>query len=98
MSAAKIDKFSAGDVLLALPASPEFSPFSMYEREEARQQLADAVESLPEKERLVISLYYVDELTMKEIGSVLGVNESRVSQIHSKAVGRLRGSMLDRAA
>ena len=47
----------------------------------------------PEKERLVISLYYVDELTMKEIGSILGVNESRVSQIHSKAVGRLRTSL-----
>ncbi|MCC6742550.1 MAG: FliA/WhiG family RNA polymerase sigma factor [Acidobacteria bacterium] len=86
------------DPIQSLPASPEFNPFTTYEREEARQQLADAVEALPEKERLVISLYYVDELTMKEIGSVLGVNESRVSQIHTKAVARLRGCMLDRAA
>ncbi len=92
------DGASAADPIQSLPASQEYSPFTMYEREEARQQLAEAVESLPEKERLVISLYYVDELTMKEIGSVLGVNESRVSQIHSKAVARLRNAMLDRAA
>ncbi len=92
------DGSSVNDPIQALPASPEYSPFAVYEREEARQQLAAAVESLPEKERLVVSLYYVDELTMKEIGSVLGVNESRVSQIHSKAVARLRNAMLDRAA
>jgi RNA polymerase sigma factor for flagellar operon FliA len=55
--------------------------------------LTGAIERLPEKERLVISLYYVEELTMKEIGSVLGVNESRVSQLHSKAISRLRGSL-----
>lgn len=52
--------------------------------------LAEAIELLPERERLVVTLYYHEELTMKEVGQVLGVNESRVSQIHSKAVTTLR--------
>jgi RNA polymerase sigma factor FliA len=84
----------AGDRLQALPDSPDESPFAVYERRELRQRLAAAVDELPEKERLVVSLYYVEELTMKEIGSVIGVNESRVSQIHSKAVSRLRASLV----
>jgi RNA polymerase sigma factor for flagellar operon FliA len=88
----------AGDRLQSLPDSPDESPFAVYERHELRQRLAAAVELLPEKERLVISLYYVEELTMKEIGSIIGVNESRVSQIHSKAVGRLRNSLVSLAA
>ena len=50
-------------------------------------------EQLPEKERLVISLYYLDELTMKETGKVLNVTESRVSQIHSQAIMRLRAKL-----
>jgi len=52
--------------------------------------LGDAIDSLPERERLVMSLYYYEEFTMKEIGTLLGVNESRVSQIHTKATLRLR--------
>ena len=88
----------AGDRLQSLPDSPEESPFAIYERRELRERLASAIDQLPEKERLVISLYYVEELTMKEIGSILGVNESRVSQIHSKAVGRLRASLVHLAA
>ncbi|HQR39503.1 MAG TPA: FliA/WhiG family RNA polymerase sigma factor [Blastocatellia bacterium] len=81
------------DPIQSLPDSPELSPFAQYAREETRAQLAAAIDSLPEKERLVVSLYYVEELTMKEIGTVIGVNESRVSQIHSKAVSRLRSTM-----
>ncbi|PIQ97349.1 MAG: FliA/WhiG family RNA polymerase sigma factor [Nitrospinae bacterium CG11_big_fil_rev_8_21_14_0_20_56_8] len=57
---------------------------------ELKEIIARAIDSLPEKERLMISLYYYEELTMKEIGEVLGITESRVSQIHSKAVFRLR--------
>jgi len=57
------------------------------------QRLADAIEDLPEKERMVLTLYYYEELTMKEIGLALGVVESRVSQIHSSAVLRLRSAM-----
>jgi RNA polymerase sigma factor for flagellar operon FliA len=52
--------------------------------------IASAIDTLPEKERLMVSLYYYEELTMKEIGEVLGITESRISQIHSKAVYRLR--------
>ena len=81
-----------------IPDSPDLSPFAVCARRELRQRLASAVDQLPEKERLVISLYYVDEFTMKEIGTVLGVNESRVSQIHSKAVSRLRTTLVYLAA
>ena len=57
---------------------------------ERRQMLADAIAELPLRERQVLSLYYNEELTMKEVGAVLGVGESRVSRIHSAAVARLR--------
>lgn len=60
-----------------------------------RQALADAIGRLPERERLVLSLYYDEELNLKEIGQVLGVSESRVSQIHSQAALRLRGRLKD---
>jgi RNA polymerase sigma factor for flagellar operon FliA len=60
---------------------------------EIREMVAKAIQSLPEKERMVISLYYYDELTMKEIGHVLKFTESRVSQIHTKSVLRLRSKM-----
>ena len=57
---------------------------------ELKDRLADAIESLPERERLVIALYYYENLTLREIGEVLDVTESRVSQLHTKAVIGLR--------
>ena len=60
---------------------------------ELKDRLADAIESLPERERLVIALYYYENLTLREIGEVLGVTESRVSQLHTKAVLRLRSRL-----
>jgi RNA polymerase sigma factor for flagellar operon FliA len=60
---------------------------------ELREMVAKVIMALPEKERMVISLYYYDELTMKEIGHVLKFTESRVSQIHTKAILRLRSKM-----
>jgi RNA polymerase sigma factor for flagellar operon FliA len=57
---------------------------------ELKDRLADAIESLPERERLVIALYYYENLTLREIGEILGVTESRVSQLHTKAVLSLR--------
>jgi RNA polymerase sigma factor for flagellar operon FliA len=60
---------------------------------ELKDRLADAIESLPDRERLVIALYYYENLTLREIGEVLGVTESRVSQLHTKAVLGLRGTM-----
>ena len=60
---------------------------------EVQRVIAEAIEKLPEKEKLVIALYYQDELTMKEAGRVLNITESRVSQIHSQAVMRLRNKL-----
>ncbi|MDI6844152.1 MAG: RNA polymerase sigma factor WhiG [Anaerosomatales bacterium] len=65
-------------------------PVEVYESKELRQILADAIERLPERERAVVTLYYYEGLTLKEIGTILGVTESRVSQLHTKAVLRLR--------
>ncbi len=65
-------------------------PVEVYESKELRQILADAIDRLPERERAVITLYYYEGLTLKEIGTILGVTESRVSQLHTKAVLRLR--------
>lgn len=64
-------------------------PFFHVQHREMREILAEAVERLPKRERLVVSLYYYDELTMKQIGMVLGVNETRASQYHSRAKARL---------
>jgi len=68
-------------------------PYAKFESNELTSMLAQAIEELPEKERLVLSLYYYEEFTMKEIGALLGVNESRVSQLHTKATLRLRGRL-----
>jgi RNA polymerase sigma factor for flagellar operon FliA len=81
----------SGDEELAyIPGAPEDDPLFRCLKGEMKQRLADAIDDLPEKERLVLTLYYFEELTMKEIGLTLGVVESRVSQIHSAAVLRLR--------
>jgi RNA polymerase sigma factor for flagellar operon FliA len=63
---------------------------------EVKDRLADAIESLPERERLVVALYYYENLTLREIGEVLGVTESRVSQLHTKAVLALRSRFQNR--
>jgi RNA polymerase sigma factor for flagellar operon FliA len=68
-------------------------PHTQLAADELIKVLARAIDSLPEKERLVISLYYFDEMTMKEVGVLLGVNESRVSQLHSRATLRLRDKL-----
>jgi RNA polymerase sigma factor for flagellar operon FliA len=81
----------SGDEELAyIPGAPEDDPLFRCLKGEMKQRLADAIDDLPEKERLVLTLYYFEELTMKEIGLTLGVVESRVSQVHSAAVLRLR--------
>ncbi|MDA8233818.1 MAG: RNA polymerase sigma factor WhiG [Clostridia bacterium] len=68
-------------------------PTIMAEYEEMKGILADAIGKLPERERMVIALYYYEGLTLKEIGEVLGVTESRISQMHTKAILRLRGRL-----
>lgn len=84
----------SGDEELAyIPGSPEEDPLFRCLKGEMKQRLADAIDELPEKERMVLTLYYYEELTMKEIGVTLGVVESRISQIHSSAVLRLRSAL-----
>ena len=68
-------------------------PLALLGLAELRQQVAKSIEGLPEKEKIVISLYYYDELTMREIGEVLGYTESRISQMHTKAILRLRARL-----
>lgn len=69
------------------------SPLESFTKDSLKSALAGAIAALPERERMVLSLYYDQELNLKEIGLVLGVSESRVSQIHSQAAARLRQKM-----
>jgi RNA polymerase sigma factor for flagellar operon FliA len=76
-----------------IPAKPEETPFFQCLRSETKHMLEQAISELPEKEQRVLALYYYDELTMKEVGAALGIGESRVSQIHSLAMVRLRARL-----
>lgn len=89
---------SGEEELAYVPNRPEDDPLFRCLQGEMRQRLAEAIGDLPERERLVMTLYYYEELTMKEIGLTLGVVESRVSQIHTSAVLRLRSMLADLAA
>ncbi len=75
-----------------VPSEPE-SPDSAYERSEVRERIRDAMATLPARERRLVSLYYFGDVTMKQIGAELGVNESRVSQLHARAIQRLRAAL-----
>ena len=81
---------SGEEELAYIPNHPDEDPLFRCLRGEMRERLASAIDRLPERERLVVTLYYYEEMTMKEIGLALGVVESRVSQIHSSAVVHLR--------
>jgi RNA polymerase sigma factor FliA len=75
-----------------VPSEPD-SPDRAYEKLETRDRVRAAIQSLPSRERKVIGLYYYGEVTMKEIGAEIGVNESRVSQLHARAIRRLREAL-----
>jgi RNA polymerase sigma factor for flagellar operon FliA len=75
-----------------IPSEPE-QPDAAYEREETTAFVRDAIASLPPREQRVIALYYYNEATMKQIGAEIGVNESRVSQLHARAIRRLRDAL-----
>ena len=76
-----------------IPSEPE-RPDVAYERHETKQRVQAAIASLPAREQKVIGLYYYGEATMKQIGAEIGVNESRVSQLHARAIGRLRDALV----
>ncbi len=87
---------SSGDQVSLLdtlqdPDAPD--PAQLIDATELKDRIADAIARLPEREKLVVALYYYENLTLREIGEVLGVTESRVSQLHTKAVLRLRSRL-----
>jgi RNA polymerase sigma factor for flagellar operon FliA len=73
--------------------SPQDGVLDCLQKEELRQQVSEAIAGLPEREKLVMALYYTEELNLREIGAVIGVTESRVSQIHSQAIIRLQARL-----
>ncbi len=88
------DAMTLGDTV---PDGSE-GPSELFETAEQRERLRGAIASLPERERLVLGLYYYEGLTLAQIGEVLGVTESRVCQIHTKSVLQLRARLVDRSA
>lgn len=86
------DKVTLGDTIVDAKAA---DPVVAFEDEETRYLLADAIATLAEREKIVVTLYYYEGLTLAEIGQVLGVTESRVCQLHTKSVMQLRAKMSD---
>jgi RNA polymerase sigma factor for flagellar operon FliA len=84
------DRISIGD---SIESPSSLNPDVIVEREEIKRVIVEAINELPEKEKMVLVLYYYEDLTLKEIGQVLNVTESRVSQLHTKANLRLRSKL-----
>ena len=89
-SAENVDESQLPAVMV--PAEPE-RPDMQYERDEVKNRVRNAIATLPPREQRVVALYYYNETTMKDIGAELGVNESRVSQLHARAIKRLREAL-----
>ena len=89
-SAENVDESQLPAVMV--PAEPE-RPDLQYERDEVKGRVRNAIATLPPREQRVIALYYYNEVTMKDIGAELGVNESRVSQLHARAIKRMRDAI-----
>ncbi|MDH4273483.1 MAG: RNA polymerase sigma factor FliA [Gammaproteobacteria bacterium] len=87
------DMGAGDDDFMESYASHQMGPLDGVQQDDFKRSLAEAIASLPERERLVMALYYDEELNLREIGEVLGVSESRVCQIHSQAVVRLQARM-----
>jgi RNA polymerase sigma factor for flagellar operon FliA len=90
------DENSGDDQLSGVAVRPEEDPFNVTLRSEMRTLLAQAIDELEKNERQVLALYYLEELTMKEVGLIMNVGESRVSQIHTAALIRLRARLRER--
>jgi len=89
---------SGEEELAYVPGRPEEDPLFRCLKGELEERLGEAIQNLPDRERLVMTLYYYEEMTMREIGLALGVVESRVSQVHASAVVHLRSALRDLAA
>lgn len=90
MAASRFDDSETQDLIESAPADEKESPFEICLRSERSDYLTQAIKTLSEKEQMVISLYYREELTMREVAEVMNLAESRVSQIHSLAITKLR--------
>ncbi len=84
------DKIS---IVESIESPSSLNPDTIVEKEEIKRVIIEAIHELPEKEKKVLILYYYEDLTLKEIGEVLAVTESRISQLHTKAIMRLRSRL-----
>jgi len=87
---ANLDTIDAATLPAVLVPSEPMSPDATYQRVEVREKIRAAMRAIPSRERKIISMYYFKDATMKEIGDAIGVNESRVSQLHARAISRLK--------
>ena len=90
---ANIETVDSATLPAVLVPSEPLSPHRMFEQTETRERVRQALGMLPERERRIIALYYFEEATMKQIGAAIGVNESRVSQLHARAISRLKQAL-----
>src|SRR6186997_1141508 len=90
---AKIENIDSSTLPAVMVPSEPLSPHRLFEQAEMRDRVKTALQMLPERERRIITLYYFEEATMKQIGTAIGVNESRVSQLHARAISRLKQAL-----
>ena len=95
---ANFDSLDTSTLPAVLVPSEPPSPDRLYEQTETRDRVREAMATLPARERKIVALYYFGEATMKQIGDAIGVNESRVSQLHARAIQRLRKAMMANTA
>jgi RNA polymerase sigma factor for flagellar operon FliA len=93
IAGSRFDDSDSQDLIANAPANDDENPFELCLRSERSKYLADAIGTLSEKEQMVISLYYREELTMREVAATMDLAESRVSQIHSMAITKLRAAI-----
>lgn len=87
---ANVETIDQSTLPAVLVPSEPLSPHESYVHSELRERMRDAMRAIPSRERKIITMYYFEEATMKQIGDAIGVNESRVSQLHARAIARLR--------
>ncbi len=92
-SVTQIESGRSGGSIVDVAIDPDEGPHAQLERAELRRHLTGAIADLPERERQILALYYEKELTLAEIGAVIGVGESRVSQLRTQAIARLRARL-----
>jgi RNA polymerase sigma factor for flagellar operon FliA len=90
---ANLETVDSSTLPAVLVPSEPLSPHRLFEQTETRDRVRQALAMLPERERRIITLYYFEEATMKQIGAAIGVNESRVSQLHARAIMRLKNAL-----